>query len=83
MPLDPTETSAKIDWRHIKNNGKQNFIIDSGASFHLTAYENLSTSERKRVTEVKNPLSLSTANGHVRAKHHVRMYVEIIEQEVE
>ncbi len=69
----PTEISAKIDWSKIKQSKKRCFMVDSGASFHLTSYQCLTPEERLRVTDIKEPFELATANGIVTALHHVRL----------
>ena len=77
----PTEVSAVIDWSKIKYGKRKCFIIDSGASYHLTAYQSLTPEERLTVTKLDRPFELSTANGIVKVHHHVRLYMEIIRAE--
>ena len=39
------------------------FIVDSGASFHLISWANLSKAEKRNVRRMETPIVLSTANG--------------------
>ena len=60
----------------IASNQKRQFIVDSGASFHLASKNVLTKAERKTVRPMKEPLLMRTANGVVVAKEEADIYVE-------
>ena len=50
-------------------------IVDSGASFHLVDWKNLTPKEKKTKRKMATPYSLTTANGVVTATDEVDIYV--------
>ena len=54
----------------------RNYIIDSGASFHLVASGTLSKEEKATMKYVGKPIPITTANGEVKVHAQVRVYVK-------
>ena len=66
------------------NKGKMRaVIIDSGASFHLIDFDDLTQEERSRVYDLAYPIPLNTANGEVEATQAVQIYIPELEITVE
>ena len=57
----------------------RNYIIDSGASFHLVASGTLSREEKATMKYVGRPIPITTANGEVKVHAQVRVYVKELE----
>jgi hypothetical protein len=51
------------------------FIVDSGASFHLVSEDSLTPEEEATKVELDHPIEVQTANGDVNITHKCRVYV--------
>ena len=52
------------------------YIVDSGASFHIVDFSELSKDEQLTVKELPEPITLKTANGYNEATHYAIVYVK-------
>ena len=61
------------------------YLLDSGASFHLISWQYLRYDEKEtyRPRVIESPITLTTANGPVTAAYEVTVYVEMIDRHVE
>ena len=50
-------------------------IMDSGASYHLIDSRTITPEEQKSVTQINPPIKLNTANGVIKAKKQVKVYI--------
>ena len=48
---------------------RRQFIVDSGASFHMGSFEDLSSAERRHVKKLEKPIQVTTTNGVFTVKH--------------
>ena len=58
------------------------YLVDSGAAYHLVCKRDLTLSELKRVERLKNPVYLQTANGIITADCIVNVYVDMLDTTV-
>jgi hypothetical protein len=75
-----TSTDRKIYALQGKAKGpKRRYLVDSGASFHLTSKESLSQKERKTLRKLPFPLDIQTANGVVTLEWCADVYVHLLQ----
>ena len=66
----------------LRNATLRNFILDSGASFHLMPRTDLTPEERKTLRYLSQPAELHTANGIVYAFYECEVYVHDLDTKV-
>ena len=61
--------------RFLFSAGKRQFLIDSGASYHLISKRDLSFEERRKGRQLQHPIELRTANGITAVEESVTVYI--------
>ena len=74
--LKPTRFTARAGKRMLQGLTRQ-YIVDSGASFHLVSEELLTPKEQASKVELAEPVEVQTANGDVVISHKCRVYVDL------
>ena len=59
------------------------YLLDSGASFHLIAWKYLRYEEKKTYRKAEQSITMTTANGNVTAIYIVTIYVQTIDKHVD
>jgi hypothetical protein len=54
----------------------RNYIVDSGASFHLVSLDSLNAKEQATMKSDGKPIPITTANGEIKIQKQVRVYVK-------
>lgn len=55
------------------------YAVDSGASYHLVAHDDLTESESKTIRLLEEPMIMTTANGEIVADSEADIYVHSLE----
>ena len=58
-----------------KDTGGREFLIDSGATFHMCSYSVLTVEEQATIKSLSRPIPIMTANGVIIVKEYARVYV--------
>ena len=58
------------------------YLVDSGASFHLVSKETLTDQERSTIFQLRHPIPCQTANGEVLITEKVRVYIRSLKMTV-
>ena len=62
--------------QQLLNLGKENFVVDSGASMHMISKKDLSDAEMDTLTKSCSPTIVLTANGEVQTHEEATVYVK-------
>ena len=58
-----------------KDTGGRDFLIDSGATFHMCSYDSLTASELRTLQPLPKPVRILTANGVIIVSNYATVYV--------
>ena len=61
---------------------RREYLLDSGASFHLISWKDVRVAERRSYRKADSPETLTTANGPVSVDHVVDIYVLMLDRYV-
>ena len=75
--LEKSIQTPELNWSSFDDIPAREYIVDSGASFHLVNRDDLTSQELKTKRRIK-PIRLSTANGIVVVNHKVRIFVHTL-----
>ena len=71
--LKPTRYAARA--QRVSPANTREYIVDSGASFHLVSEDSLTPKELSSKVELEEPIEVQTANGDVVITHKCRIHV--------
>ncbi len=60
---------------YLESKSGRNYIVDSGASFHLVSKDELTEQESSTIIAIDEPIPIQTANGEVQLHEKCQIFV--------